>query len=91
MTMDFWVFFICEWRGFFFYNLERLGLENAFFSSTFDDMPMDFWALFILDVEVAGVFSSSSMDNSSLITDKSFETASIDSESEKDSTEISLD
>ena len=66
-------------------------MVNAFFSSSFDDMTMDFLAFFILDVEVAGVFSSSSMDNSSLITDKSFETASIDSESEEDSTEISLD
>ena len=39
-------------------------------------MTMEFVVFFILDIEVAGYLSSSSMDTSSLITDKPFESDS---------------
>jgi hypothetical protein len=44
---------------------------------------MSLLAFFSLDFEVAGFFSSSSMDNSSLITDKLFESTSLDTETEE--------
>jgi len=49
------------------------------------------WLPFFIFVNVIGVFSSSSMDNSSLIMDKLFESPSNDTKTEEDSTENSED
>jgi hypothetical protein len=46
---------------------------------------MAFFAFFILEKKVAGFFSSSSLENSSLITDKLFESTSYDTAKEEDS------